>query len=69
MLAEAYNAYTMRKLRCMSKKPELHETPNPKPVPSEKARAQNAALDKELDEGLRETFPASDPVAVGPAEK
>lgn len=47
------------------KKPEVHPTPPPKPAPDAKARAEKSVLDKELDEGLEETFPASDPVAVG----
>jgi hypothetical protein len=51
-----------------TKKPE-HPTPPPKPVPGAKVRAEKAALDKELDEALEETFPASDSLAVDPPSK
>lgn len=42
-------------------------TPNPPPQPEPKAPAPSEEaerLDAELDEGLEETFPASDPPAV-----
>ncbi|WP_354686178.1 hypothetical protein [Cupriavidus necator] len=47
--------------------PQKHQTPSTarKPSPVEqKKKDQDEALERELDEGLKETFPASDPVAV-----
>jgi hypothetical protein len=41
-----------------------------KPKPENKSRKPDQTLERELEEGLEETFPASDPVAVtepGPA--
>ena len=35
-------------------------TPDEKPVP----KSKDEVLDRELDEALKETFPASDPIAV-----
>jgi hypothetical protein len=43
----------------MSNKPKRD-----KPKPTEKGRKPNRQRDRELDEALEETFPASDPVAI-----
>lgn len=40
--------------------PKKHQT---RPTPAEQ-KEQDDARERELDEGLKETFPASDPVAV-----
>lgn len=37
---------------------------NPDPEAVKKAEAEKRRLDEELDEALRETFPASDPVKL-----
>ncbi|MFS8974721.1 hypothetical protein [Cupriavidus necator] len=47
----------------MSKPVQQKHQTHPKPVPA-KQKQKDEALERELDEGLMETFPASDPVAV-----
>jgi hypothetical protein len=52
---------TKRKL--LKKKPAARKAAKKKPA-SKKTPAPNKKLERELEEGLEETFPASDPVAV-----
>ncbi|MDE1157572.1 MAG: hypothetical protein PW791_04705 [Neorhizobium sp.] len=39
-------------------------TDKPKPAPSARSVGDKADLEEQLDEGLEDTFPASDPVSV-----
>jgi hypothetical protein len=46
-----------------------HQTPGADPAPQggEGPDAARERLDRQLDEALEETFPASDPIALSPA--
>ena len=44
--------------------PKSQTPPNHRKPSSSEQKQKDEALERDLDEGLRETFPASDPVAV-----